>query len=166
MAYPEFGRGVVANPRLRPTKFTPERIQQIKELIAGGASCEEIAAVVGVTVGTLKVTCSRLGISLRRPKPRLGNMIPPLRAATRVAGTNTATFTIIVRRNGEERRTEVSLTPAMISQLALEASSLGLSISEFARDLVLDVAKQQLIQRVLESNETTKDSQFSNTPDN
>jgi hypothetical protein len=34
MAYPEFGRGAVANPRLRPTKFTPERIQQIKELIA------------------------------------------------------------------------------------------------------------------------------------
>jgi hypothetical protein len=98
MAYPEFGRGVVANPRLRPTKFMPERIQQIKELIARGASCGEIAAVVGVTVGTLKVTCSRLGISLRRPKPRRGNnMIPPPGAVSRLAGTNNAMFTRLRR---------------------------------------------------------------------
>ena len=31
-----------------------------------GASREEIASLLGVTVGSLKVTCSRLGISLRR----------------------------------------------------------------------------------------------------
>jgi hypothetical protein len=155
----------VANPRLRPTKFTPERIQQIKELIARGASCGEIAAVVGVTVGTLKVTCSRLGIiSLRRPKPRGGNMIPPPRAVSRVAGTNNATFTIIVRRNGEERRTDVPLTPAMIGPMALEASSMGLSICEFARELVLDLTRKQLVQRVLDSNGATEGSQSPDTP--
>jgi transposase len=52
----------------RPSKFTPERIQQIKDLIARGETCEVVAAQIGVTVGTLKVTCSRLGISLRRPR--------------------------------------------------------------------------------------------------
>ena len=32
-----------------------------------GKSREEIAELIGVTVGSLQVTCSRLGISLRRP---------------------------------------------------------------------------------------------------
>lgn len=150
MAYPELGRGTPAKSSLRPTKFTPERVQQIKELVARGVSCEEIAAVVGVTVGTLKVTCSRLGISLRRPRPKIGNGQLPLRAPVRVTGPNTATFTIIVRHHGGERHTQVPLTPAMISQLALEATSRGLTISEFARDLVLDIAGKRLMRRVLE----------------
>ena len=49
-----------------PTKFTAENIQQIKNLLAEGKSREEIANLIGVTVGSLQVTCSRLGISLRR----------------------------------------------------------------------------------------------------
>jgi hypothetical protein len=51
----------------RQVKFTPERIQQIKNLVERGKSREEIAELIGVTVGSLQVTCSRLGISLRRP---------------------------------------------------------------------------------------------------
>jgi Helix-turn-helix domain of resolvase len=50
----------------RPTKFTPERIQQIKNLVERGKSRNEIAELLDVTVGSLQVTCSRLGISLRR----------------------------------------------------------------------------------------------------
>jgi len=53
--------------RGRKIKFTPERIQQIKNLVERGKSREEIAELIGVTVGSLQVTCSRLGISLRRP---------------------------------------------------------------------------------------------------
>src|SRR5499433_4585803 len=53
--------------RGRPIKFTPERIQQIKNLVERGKSREEIAELIGVTLGSLQVTCSRLGISLRRP---------------------------------------------------------------------------------------------------
>jgi DNA-binding NarL/FixJ family response regulator len=53
--------------RGRRLKFTPERVQQIKNLVEGGKSREEIAELIGVTVGSLQVTCSRLGISLRRP---------------------------------------------------------------------------------------------------
>ena len=51
----------------RLIKFTPERLQQIRNLIERGKSREEIAELIGVTVGSLQVTCSRLGISLRRP---------------------------------------------------------------------------------------------------
>ena len=57
-----------AEPRGRETKFTPERIRQIVNLVERGKSREEIAELVGVTVGTLQVTCSRLGVSLRRPR--------------------------------------------------------------------------------------------------
>ena len=57
----------LAAPRGGPTKFTPERIQQIRNLVERGKSREEIAELIGVTLGSLQVTCSRLGISLRRP---------------------------------------------------------------------------------------------------
>src|SRR5262245_38030809 len=53
-------------PRGRPNKFTPERIEQIGALVALGKSRDEIASLFGVTVGMLQVTCSKLGISLRR----------------------------------------------------------------------------------------------------
>src|SRR5258707_13895094 len=52
--------------RGRQTKFTPERIQQIRNLVERGKSREEIAELIEVTVGSLQVTCSKLGISLRR----------------------------------------------------------------------------------------------------
>ena len=55
-------------PRGRPIKFTPERIQQIRNLVDRGKSREEIAELIEVTVGSLQVTCSKLGISLRRPR--------------------------------------------------------------------------------------------------
>jgi Helix-turn-helix domain of resolvase len=58
--------------RGRQKKFTPERIQQIKDLVEQGTSREKIAELIGVTVGSLQVTCSRLGISLRRPKSETG----------------------------------------------------------------------------------------------
>jgi hypothetical protein len=52
--------------RGRQVKFTPERIQQVRNLVERGKSREEIAELIGVTVDSLQVTCSRLGISLRR----------------------------------------------------------------------------------------------------
>ncbi len=51
----------------RPTKFTPTNIRQIHNLLERGKSKDEIAEIIGVTAATLQVTCSKLGISLRRP---------------------------------------------------------------------------------------------------
>jgi hypothetical protein len=53
--------------RGRPTKFTPERMQQVRNLVERGKSRDEIAEIIGVTAGSLQVTCSKLGITLRRP---------------------------------------------------------------------------------------------------
>ena len=57
----------------RPSRFTPQAIEQIGDWVALGKSREEIAGLLGVTVGTLQVVCSKRGISLRRrPKFRAG----------------------------------------------------------------------------------------------
>ena len=54
-------------PRGRPIKFTPERIQQIRNRRAKEKPRGD-RRVIEVTVGFLQVTCSKLGISLRRPR--------------------------------------------------------------------------------------------------
>jgi hypothetical protein len=138
-----------ARSRGRPSKFTPERVHQIQELVKSGVGSEEIAAFVGVTSGTLKVSCSKLGISLRRPGPTNGNRWPPRAVFTRMTMPCGARFTVIVRYHDEERATELPLTNAMIGRLALEAATRDLTISELARELVLAVAKQGLVQRAL-----------------
>jgi Helix-turn-helix domain of resolvase len=69
--------------RGRPTKFTPERMQQVRNLVERGKSRDEIAEIIGVTTGSLQVTCSKLGISLRRPTFNTGTGLlqrPRLRA--------------------------------------------------------------------------------------
>jgi hypothetical protein len=61
----------------RGTKFTATNIRQIRNLLERGKTKEEIAEIIGVTVATLQVTCSKLGISLRRPtnnEPALGKL--------------------------------------------------------------------------------------------
>jgi hypothetical protein len=111
---------------------------------------EEIARLLGVTVGSLQVTCSRLGISLRRPRVPNGSRLLPLRTKSRVPEpANAATFSICVRHNGKEQGVELPLTPAMVGQLALEASSRNQRIGELARDLLQAVAERGLIDEVL-----------------
>jgi len=41
--------------RRRSIKFTPERIRQIENLVERGKSGQEIADILGVTVGSLQV---------------------------------------------------------------------------------------------------------------
>ena len=74
----------------RTTKFTPENIQKIKDWVAEGISREEIAKLIDVTVGSLQVTCSRLGMGLRSrdnaPRDRLGSRTFTLRQLRRQWG--------------------------------------------------------------------------------
>ena len=61
-------RQLTLNPPPPPvvkSKFTPAVVRQIVNLVKRGKSATRFAAV-GCTVGSLQVTCSRLGISLRR----------------------------------------------------------------------------------------------------
>ena len=119
--------------RGRQVKFTPERIEQIKNLVERGKRREEIAELIGVTVGSLQVTCSRLGISLRRPrlKPVPTPPSKPAKAA------DVARFAISMRYRGEERTTELPLTQDMITQLAVEAAFRGVPICDLIGDLLM-----------------------------
>jgi hypothetical protein len=59
----ESTENVRVSPKRRATKFAPENVQKIKDCVAQGLGREEIAKLLDVTVGSLQVTCSRLGIS-------------------------------------------------------------------------------------------------------
>jgi len=111
--------------RGKPIKFTPERLQQIINLVERGKSRDEIAAILGVTVGSLQVTCSRLGISLRRPKIDNGVCVlrkrpPPLEPSHRSSDHNEG----------------VLLQPT-------EAQTLGTSQSQLGRAAVFAKPEQQ-----------------------
>ena len=84
--------------RGRPTKFTLERLQQIRNLVERGESREQIAELLDVTVGSLQVTCSRLGISLRRP--RVDNGVRLLRQLNSISRKKTITMHNPTDHNG------------------------------------------------------------------
>jgi hypothetical protein len=84
--------------RGRPTKFTLERLQQIRNLVERGESREQIAEILDVTVGSLQVTCSRLSISLRRPK--VDNGVRLLRQLNSISRKKTITMHDPIDHNG------------------------------------------------------------------
>jgi len=155
--------GTPTPSRGRQIKFTPERIQQIKNLVERGKRREEIAELVGVTVGSLQVTCSRLGISLRRPNfnngivslrrndPRRNSQpgameqvqapAPRQEVEQKVNEPGAATFAIRMQYRGKERTTELPLTQDMIGQLAFEAAFRKVSIGAFIGELIVAVVK-------------------------
>ena len=50
----------------RPTILTETALARVTSLVDQGRSAAEIASEIGCTLGTLRVRCSQLGISLRR----------------------------------------------------------------------------------------------------
>src|SRR6516225_11805981 len=77
----------MTNANRRGRLFTPQRLQQIRNLVERGKSREEIAELIGVTVGSLQDTCSRFGIGL------LGNGMGLLRRGERHSDNGTSTYT-------------------------------------------------------------------------
>ena len=146
MSYQE-ASPVEANAMGRRSKFTTERIQQIKDLVARGERREQIAAIIGVTVGTLQVTCSRMGISLRRPRVKL---LPPKSANGTETAVGGARFTIDMKYKGQEHSTELPFTPDVIRQLALEASFRDQEIGELAKDILVSVFEKELVPKLLD----------------
>ena len=148
MSYQEVSRPE-AKAQRRHRKFTPERIQQIKDLVARGETCQQIAATIGVTVGSLKVTCSKLGISLRRPRVKL---LPPKTRSARTLGEarETATFMIDIKYKGQEHSAELPFTPDVIGRLALEASFRDQKIGELAKDILVSVFEKELVPKLFD----------------
>jgi hypothetical protein len=139
-----------SSPLAADVKFTPEVIESIKKLGADGINRHEIANRLGVTVGSLQVTCSRLGISLRRiilangshhTLDVRGRTLPApcsvgvahLREQREVSqpGTRAAPvvqFAMTMRCHGKEKTSDIPLPSSAIAVLALEATSRNLNI--------------------------------------
>ena len=147
-----------SSARGKRAKFTPQAIEKIKELVAQGASREEIANSLAVTVGSLQVTCSRLGISLRRrdasgpggPRtvgPPYLPSHPPI-AGQRHTGTGFQ-ITLTLECNGTRRTTELPLTRFAIVQLKLEAEMRNLSMGQLLAEVASMAIKKGMIEEIL-----------------
>jgi hypothetical protein len=140
----------------RATKFCPANVQKIKDWVAEGISREEIAKSLGVTLGSLQVTCSRLGISLRRQdllsskgpgRPRtVSSPSAPSIVGQMQAGR--PRLYIALECNGRRQTTELPLTTA-IGQLKLEAEMRKLSMGQLLAEVATMAIKKGMIEEIL-----------------
>jgi hypothetical protein len=139
----------------RTIKFTPERIEQIKNLVERGCSREQIAETIDVTVGSLQVTCSRLGISLRLRRPSHIPRAPRLMVTTNDDGNGKGESTgrpavipatghrgspllfLVIEYGDQEKRDQLRLPDGAIERLALEASFRGMSMSQLISEFIV-----------------------------
>ena len=155
----------------RRVKFTPQVIENIKEFVAQGISRDEIANRLGVTLGSLQVTCSRMGISLRRiilPNgsgrhtadvrgriPAPGSVgIAHTREQKEVSqpaarSAPLATFVVTIRHRGKEQTSEIPLPSPATEVLTLEAMSRDLNIAELIGQVLVATIKKDMIQKIL-----------------
>ena len=142
----------------RATKFCPANVQKIKDWVAEGSSREEIAKSLDVTVGSLQVTCSRLGISLRMPKmferrrrvesrPYLPNH-PPM-VGHIGPKPQYLRFQIILEHDGLQRVTDVPLAGLDIVRVALEAEAQNLGMTQLLTQAVTTAIKKDMIEKIL-----------------
>jgi hypothetical protein len=144
----------------RPTrKFTPANIQKIKDWVAQGMGREEIAKSIDVTVGTLQVTCSRLGISLRRrdnaPRGRVERRAFVSNGRV-YAGhlqrepNSRAKFQLVLQSQGNEQTTDLAFTAGHVGRLGVEALAQGLGLTDLMSQVLTQALKKGLIQEILD----------------
>jgi hypothetical protein len=138
-------------------KFTPDNVAKIKSWVAQGVSRDEIANRLEVTVGSLQVTCSRLGVSLRKSSLANGNgTIPPhsviQRSIERAAeGTHSAQakFTLLLKSQNRQKSIDLPLRQGLIEQLVLEAAVRGQSVVDLIGKILSQVLQKDLVGELL-----------------
>jgi hypothetical protein len=139
-------------------KFTPANIQKIKDWVAQGMCREDIAKSLDVTVGSLQVTCSRLGISLRRR-----DNAPRVRVESRAFVSNgrvyaghlqrepnsRAKFQLVLKSEGTEQTTDLAFTAGHVGRLGVEASAQGLGLTDLMSQVLTQALKKGLVQEIL-----------------
>jgi hypothetical protein len=146
-------------PSGRPRKkFTPANIQKIKDWVAQGIRREDIAKSLDVTVGSLQVTCSRLGISLRRR-----DNAPRVRVESRAFVSNgrvyaghlqrepnsRAKFQLVLNNQGTEQMTDLALTASDVGRLGVEAAAQNLGLTDLMSQVLTQALKKGLVQEIL-----------------
>ena len=136
----------------RRVKFTPEALQKIKDLLAEGISREGIANRLGVTVGSLQVTCPRLGISLRRPngsRRHTADVRPGSVGIAHVREQELGKFAITMRHRDIEQTSDIPLSSATTQVLALEATWRDLAIAELIGQSLVAAINKDMIHKML-----------------
>jgi hypothetical protein len=107
--------------------LTDELLANVPALIRRGLRAAEIAASFGCTPNTLRVTCSRKGISLRRSGQRRSKKLP--------------------------LETAVAISRRAMAALSARAAVKGCSEIELASDLLEIIARDDLYDAVLDGDQ-------------
>ena len=149
----------------RPTILTQAALAHVTSLVDQGRSAAEIASEIGCTLGTLRVRCSQLGISLRRRARGRGQ-----EAATGMDLVSSIEASVAVRRKpvdqvyaAEQSRTVVSESSAEVrvelrvllpqitaEQLRQRGALRGISGSTLASELLVTIASDGLYDAVMD----------------
>jgi hypothetical protein len=138
-------------------KFTPDNIARIRDWVAQGVGRDEIANRLEVTVGSLQVTCSNLGVSLRTNSLAKGNgVIRPLGVvqgsiehAPKDAHSAQAKFTLLLKAQNRQVAFDLPLHEGLIERLALEASVRGQSVAGLIGTILCQVVWKDLVGELL-----------------
>ena len=126
--------------------------------MAQGISKEEIAKFLDVTVGSLQVTCSRLGISLRRHNDAARTRVESRAFVSNgrvYAGhlqrepNSRAKFQLVLQSHGMEQTTDLPFTTSDIGRLGVEASAQDLGLTDLMSQVLTQALKKGLIQEIL-----------------
>jgi hypothetical protein len=145
-------------------KFTSDNIARIKDWIAQGVCRDEIANRLEVTVNSLQVTCSKLGISLRKRSLANDNgAIPPVgvvqRSVKHIEQDNIAAharFTLLLKSQNRQKATDLPLHQGLIERLALEATVRGQSVGDLIGTILSQVVRKDLVGEVLRNANSPK----------
>jgi hypothetical protein len=149
----------------RPTILTQAALARVASLIDHGRSAAEIANEMGCTLGTLRVRCSQLGISLRRRAT--GSRQEDVTAIDLVssveAGAGARRKSVDQAHPFEQSRTVVSEASAEVrielkvllpqitaEQLRQRGALRGISGSTLASELLVTIARDSLYDTVLD----------------
>jgi hypothetical protein len=149
----------------RPTILTQAALTHVTSLVDQGLSAAEIATEIGCTLGTLRVRCSQLGISLRRRttggrKEAVAAMdqvpSPQASAAARhefFARVRTVEQSpSVVSQSSAEVRIELTVLLPRITaeQLRQRGALRGISGSTLASELLVTIARDGLYDAVID----------------
>jgi hypothetical protein len=140
----------------RTLKFTPVVIPQISSWVDEGLSALEIAEKIGCTLGTLRVRCSQLGISLRQGQqaPISAVMGSPMPVNRRQASEKSLARTRkLVVVDGCEDRLVVPMSQLAIQELRKRAASKGISGLMLAATLLQEIVQDNLYEAVLDDSD-------------
>jgi hypothetical protein len=136
-----------ASSSKRPSKFTPQAIEKIKECVKQGLNREDIAQLLDVTVGSLQVTCSRLGISLRRSSghdqsyDQLKTQSSP--QMVEQGSPVTARLALAIKRKDGEWALDVPLSQETIGELGIVAAIRGMGLVELIAEILCETIPRQ-----------------------